>query len=125
MSCRRQLVLTRGQHRASRYGYICVFIFSAESFTDIIIFYLLVCLSVRLLFSLSCAGSFCFLHLFFFILLMFVMWRFAFSHGYVGVDPPFLLVHLFFVVRPCISMYVLSCICCWWCCPIAFDYIYR
>ena len=43
-------MLTRGQHRASRCDYICVFIFSAESFTDIIIFYLLVCLSVRLLF---------------------------------------------------------------------------
>ena len=41
-------MLTRGQHRASRCDCICVFIFSAGSFTDIIMFYLLVCLSIRI-----------------------------------------------------------------------------
>ena len=78
--------------------YLC-FIFSAESFTDIIIFYLLVCLSVRLLFSLSCAGSFClftFIFPFYWFLFSGVL---VFPPGYVDVDS-----------QICLSIYFSLCV---------------
>ena len=84
--------------------YLC-FIFSAESFTDIIIFYLLVCLSVRLLFSLSCAGSFClftFIFPFYWFLFSGVL---VFPPGYVDVDSQFACPSTF----RCASLYLHVC----------------
>ena len=84
--------------------YLC-FIFSAESFTDIIIFYLLVCLSVRLLFLLSCAGSFClftFIFPFYWFLFSGVL---VFPPGYVDVDSQFACPSTF----RCASLYLHVC----------------